>query len=368
MARPLLADPYFMKKAREERSSEINTCIACNQACLDQIFEQKIASCLVNPYACHETIYVSKPTTKAKKMAVIGAGPAGLAFSVEAAKRGHEVELFDSASEIGGQFNFAKKIPGKEEFEETIRYYNVQLKKYGVKINLNKKVDAKDFSVGAYNHIILATGVRARIPEIEGINNSKVVGYAEAINNPSALGKKIAIIGAGGIGIDVAELLVSQDHDPTQFPDQKEFFEEWGVDIKHQARGGVDGIPKQPPGPAREIWLFQRKEGKMGNGPGKTTGWIHRLALIARKVNMVPGVSYIKIDDKGLQIQKDGETKTYEVDNIILCAGQLSNHDLFAKFEALGIKNIHLIGGAKEPSELDARRAIEEGTRLALEL
>lgn len=366
LARPMLADPDFVNKAKEGKADEINTCIGCNQACLDHVFKNKVASCLVNPYACFETELVLKKVETPKKIAVVGAGPSGLSFSVEAAKRGHEVTLFDRGDEIGGQFNFAKVVPGKEEFHETIRYFNVMLKKYGVNLKLNREVSVQDLE-SDFDEIVVAAGVRPRKLTIEGFERDNVLSYMEAINNPSKVGHSVAVIGAGGIGFDVSELL---SHSETMGKDEIESYtNEWGIDQSYdENRGGLSKDKRLDFSMEREIYLLQRKTTPHGKGLGKTTGWVHRANLKKRGVNFIGGVEYQKIDDEGLHIQKDGKTQVLKVDTVVVCAGQLSNNDLYAKLEALGKENIHIIGGAKEVTEVDAKKAIRSGVELALKI
>ncbi|MBK6264201.1 NADPH-dependent 2,4-dienoyl-CoA reductase [Marivirga sp. S37H4] len=363
MARPFLADPEIIKKSEENREAEINTCIACNQACLDHVFQNKVSSCLVNPKACHETELVSKKAENPKNIAVVGAGPAGMAFATEAAKRDHKVTLFDAEAEIGGQFNMAKKIPGKEEFYETIRYFKNQIALSGVNLQLNKRVvpnDLKDF-----DEVIIACGVNPRNPKITGQENEKVLSYIDVLKLNKAVGKKVAIIGAGGIGFDVAEF-ISQEGESTSL-DTFEFLKEWGIDPGIEARGGVKDVKAHPEKSPREITMFQRSEGKMGARLGKTTGWIHRAALKNRKVKMVTNVQYEKIDEIGLHYTKDGKKHVLEVDTIILCAGQVSEKGLFQPLSDMGV-SVHLIGGSAVAAELDAKHAINQATRLALEI
>jgi 2,4-dienoyl-CoA reductase (NADPH2) len=358
MARPLLADPLFMRKAEQGKADEINTCIGCNQACLDHTFGGKITSCLVNPRACHETELVNAKLDKAKRIAVVGAGPAGLSFATTAASRGHDVTLFDAAAEIGGQFNIAKQVPGKEEFYETLRYFAKQITLTGVKLRLNTLVTADELS--AFDEVVLATGITPRTPEIEGVTHPKVLSYLDVLRDKKAVGKSVAIIGAGGIGFDVAEYLSHSGTSPSLDP--KKFFAEWGVDTSYQTVGGLAEADIEKP--ARQIFLLQRKVSKVGDGLGKTTGWIHRTGLKNRGVHMFAGVTYNKIDDAGLHVTIDGQQKTLPVDNVILCAGQEPRRDLQAALEAAG-KTVHLIGGADVAAELDAKRAINQGTRLA---
>jgi len=361
MARPFLADANFVAKAAANRADEINTCIACNQACLDHIFVGKISSCLVNPTACHETEIIIAPTKNRKKIAVIGAGPAGLSFAVTSAMRGHDVSLYDAAAEIGGQFNLAKRIPGKEEFSETLRYYARQIELSGVKLHLNSRVDAAQLNDSDYDQVILATGIAPRTPDIDGISHEKVLSYRDVIQG-AAVGKTVAIIGAGGIGFDVAEYL-SHEGIATSL-DIRAFMAEWGVDMTFKARGGVEGMtPDISPSP-REITLLQRKASKIGAGLGKTSGWVHRTGLKKKGVTMIAGCEYHKIDDQGLHYSAGGETYILEVDHVIICAGQTPLRDLVDGLE----KPYHLIGGADVAAELDAKRAIDQGTRLAADI
>jgi 2,4-dienoyl-CoA reductase (NADPH2) len=363
MARPFLADPEIIKKAEENRVEEINTCIACNQACLDHIFKNKTSSCLVNPKACHETELISEPAHTVKNIAVVGAGPAGLAFATEAARRGHKITLFDAEPQIGGQFNMAKKIPGKEEFYETLRYFKKQIELTGVNLQLNTRVIAKDLS--EFDEVVIACGVNPRNPKIPGQDNEKVLSYIEVLKEGKPVGKRVAIIGAGGIGFDVAEF-ISQVGESASL-DTADFLKEWGIDAGFKARGGVQDVEAKPELSPREITMFQRSETKMGANLGKTTGWIHRAALKNRKVKMVIGVQYEKIDDKGLHYTKNGERHLLEVDNIILCAGQVPEKGLFEPLSELKIP-VHLVGGSNVAAELDAKRAINEATRLALKI
>ena len=358
MARPLLADPLFLRKAEQGRADEINTCIGCNQACLDHTFGGKLTSCLVNPRACHETEIIDAPVTQVKRIAVVGAGPAGLSFATTAAKRGHSVTLFDAASEIGGQFNIAKQVPGKEEFYETLRYFGKQIELTGVQLKLNAKVSADDLR--DFDEVVLATGITPRVPPIPGIDHPKVLSYLDVLRDKKAVGKSVAIIGAGGIGFDVAEYLSHSGTSPSLDP--AKFFAEWGVDTSYQQVGGLTTPHLEAP--ARQLFLLQRKTSKVGDGLGKTTGWIHRTGLKNRQVHMIAGVSYDRIDDAGLHVTVNGEQKLIPVDNVVLCAGQEPKRDLQAGLEALG-KTVHLIGGADVAAELDAKRAINQGTRLA---
>lgn len=363
MARPLLADGDFVRKARQGRADEINTCIACNQACLDHTFGGKITSCLVNPRACHETELVIAPAPAAKRIAVVGAGPAGLSFAVTAAQRGHAVTLFDAASEIGGQFNIAKKVPGKEEFHETLRYFRRQLELGGVALQLGHRVEAAQLIEGGYDEIVLATGIRPRVPAIDGVDHPKVLGYLDVLQGDRPVGKRVAIIGAGGIGFDVAEYLTHAGDSGALAP--RKFYAEWGIDTDYAQAGGL-AQPQAEPSP-RRVHLLQRKSTKVGDQLGKTTGWIHRTSLKARSVAMGSGVAYERIDDTGLHITVDGQPQLLEVDNVVLCAGQEPQRELHAALSAAGC-SVHLIGGADVAAELDAKRAILQGTTLAASL
>jgi 2,4-dienoyl-CoA reductase (NADPH2) len=359
MARPLLADPDFVNKAAEDRGQDINTCIACNQACLDLVFEQKRATCLVNPRACFETELVFEPTLAPKRIAVAGGGAAGLSFACHAAERGHLVTLFEAAPELGGQLNLAKRVPGKEEFFETLRYFGRRLARAGVTVRLGERATAQ--ALMDFDDIILATGVRARRPDIPGIEHPKVISYPDLLSGRKVAGQTVAVIGAGGIGFDVAEFLVQGD----PAPQVDRYLAEWGVDGAHAHRGGL--LPKpQPPEPVRKVFLLQRKTDRMGADLGKTTGWIHRATLKAMQVKMQGGVHYERIDDAGLWIRdgKDAGSRCLAVDSVILCAGQVSERGLEEPLKAAA-KKVHLIGGADLAVELDAQRAIRQGAELA---
>ena len=360
MARPFLADSDFINKAAEGRADEINTCIGCNQACLDHTFSGRLTSCLVNPRACYETELNYIPTTAVKKIAVVGAGPAGLAAATVAAERGHAVTLFDSAAEIGGQFNVAKLIPGKEEFYETLRYFGKRIEATGVQLKLNTRVAAEDLS--EFDEVLLATGIAPRTPDIPGVDHPMVMGYLDAILQRKPVGQKVAVIGAGGIGFDVSEFICHAGESVST--NTELFWKEWGIDPELQARGGIAGVRPQPHPPAREVFLLQRKPSKVGAGLGKTTGWIHRAGLATKQVKMLNAVEYLQIDDQGLHIRRGDEVSVLPVDSIILCAGQEPLRELQAGLEAAG-KAVHLIGGADVASELDAKRAIDQGSRLA---
>ena len=368
MARPFLADADLVLKAAEDRADEINTCIGCNQACLDHTFGGKLTSCLVNPRACHETELNYPKTASPKSIAVVGAGPAGMAFASVAAERGHKVTLFDAGKEIGGQFNVAKLIPGKEEFYETLRYYRVMLDKHGVDVRLETRVSVDDLRAGNFDEVVLATGVAPRIPDIEGIDHPKVIGYLDALLERKPVGRRVAVVGAGGIGFDVSEFIVHTGASAAL--DTGHFMREWGVDLTVAHRGGVQGVTAEIPEPAREVYLLQRKASKVGKNLGKTTGWIHRTSLKNRKVQMMPGVTYRKIDDEGLHVTitpkgaEQGEDRVLPVDTIILCAGQEPLRELQSGLEAAGL-TVHLIGGSDVAAELDAKRAIDQGSRLA---
>jgi 2,4-dienoyl-CoA reductase (NADPH2) len=397
MARPFLADAEFVNKAAQDRADEINTCIGCNQACLDQIFQRKTATCLVNPYACRETELRIAPAARRRDVAVVGAGPAGMACATTAAECGHAVTLYEAAGEIGGQFNLARRIPGKEEFAETLRYFRVRLEQLGVKVELNQRPDAA--ALRGFDDVILATGIVPRTPSIPGIEHAKVASYTEIVDGRRNAGQRVALIGAGGIGFDVAELLTATDPPDGHASDGRAddpaiaaFMAEWGIDAGYLHRGGLVGansfarggnsthgpnefgptasrhiMPPRDPPPARKLWLLQRKAEKVGAGLAKTTGWIRRTLLKKRSVMMTGSVEYERIDDAGLHIKVDGQPQTLAVDTIVICAGQEPRRDLCADLQAAGIA-AKLIGGADIALELDARRAIDQGTRVALAL
>ena len=361
MARPFLADAEFVNKAAANQADHINTCIGCNQACLDHIFQAKTASCLVNPRACNETKMITTTADISKHVVIVGAGPAGLACAVTAAQRGHKVSLYDDHDCIGGQFNIARRIPGKEEFAETLRYYQVQLDELGVNIHLNQRLSSADLAALAADEVVIATGIAPRQLDIPGIEHSKVLTYLDVMNG-AEVGNKVAIIGAGGIGFDIAEYLSHGEQIPSQNIDQ--FMAQWGIDMTLQARGGIANMPQQIEPSPREIHLLQRKATKVGAGLGKTTGWIHRLGLQQKQVHMHAACEYVGIDDQGLHMNVAGEPQTLDVDNVIICAGQEPLRELVQA----GNANYHLIGGADKASELDAKRAIRQGTKLAMSL
>lgn len=362
MARPLLADAHFVAKAQQGQPEKINTCIACNQACLDHVFENKRASCLVNPQACYETELVFPPAAVAKRIAVVGAGPAGLEFATRAATRGHQIDLYDAAADIGGQFNYAKQIPGKEEFHETLRYYRERLQDTGVRVHLNQRVTAATLSAHDYDEVVIATGVVPRVVTMPGSDHPKVLGYLDVLRDHRPVGQKVAIIGAGGIGFDVAEYLTTEQS-PTL--DIEEWSRLWGVDQKYAERGGL--MPPQPESTPREVWLLQRKTSKVGAGLGKTSGWVHRATLTKKGVKMLAGVTYKEINDQGLLIDIDGKEQLLPVDHVVICAGQLPQREVHDELLAQGC-SVHLIGGANVAAELDAKRAIRQGAELAARL
>ena len=360
MARPFLADAEFVNKAAAGRADAINTCIACNQACLDHIFSRQLCSCLVNPFACHELDVTVEAAAAPKKVAVVGAGPAGLAAATQLAERGHKVGLFDSAEEIGGQFNLARRIPGKEEFGETLRYFATRLRELKVDVQLNRRVASADFQ--GYDHVVVATGIVPRTPAIPGIDHTKVTSYIDLLEGRKQAGKKVAIVGAGGIGFDVAEFLThaGDGGDPIAA-----YRKEWGIDPEYSDKRGGLTAPQMPASP-REVWLLQRKTSKVGDGLAKTTGWARRLLLQKRGVHMQGGVEYLKIDDAGLHIAVDGKPSVLDVDTIVICAGQEPRRELVAGLEAAGIEYT-LVGGADVATELDAKRAIWQATEFAVE-
>ncbi|WP_206783947.1 FAD-dependent oxidoreductase [Amycolatopsis sp. MtRt-6] len=360
MARPFLADPEWIRKAESGREDEINTCIACNQACLDHAFQRKLVSCMVNPRAGHETTLTLAPTRRAKHIAVVGAGPAGLAAATALADRGHSVELFEADDEIGGQFGIARKIPGKEEFAETIRYYRRRIEVTGVKLHLGKRVAAAELT--GFDEVVLATGVAPRVPSLPGIGHPKVLSYVDVVKHGKPVGARVAVIGAGGIGVDVSEFLT---HTTSPALDRETWLAEWGVTDPEQAAGGL-GTPRPEPSP-RQVFLLQRKKSGIGAGLGKTSGWVHRAALKAKRVEQLPGVTYERIDDAGLHITVDGVPRLLDVDTVVVCAGQEPVRDLADDLRAAGLP-VHLIGGADVAAELDAKRAIDQGTRLAAAL
>lgn len=361
MARPMLADAFFVEKASEGRSDEINTCIGCNQACLDHIFSMKIASCLVNPRACHETELLFKSTSNVKKIAIVGAGPAGLSFATYAAERGHQVTVFEASNQIGGQFNIAKTIPGKEEFYETLRYFKRKIElASNIELKLNHKATFEELEAGDFDDIVIATGVTPRELQIDGIEHAKVLSYLDVLKDRKAVGQRVAIIGAGGIGFDTAEFLSHEGESGSLNPEK--FYDEWGIDTTYAHVGGLKA--PQVEQPKREIYLLQRKASSVGGGLGKTTGWIHRTGLKHRNVKMIGGASYEKIDDQGLHIVVNDQPAVLEVDNIIICAGQEPFTAMYEQLKMAG-KSVHLIGGAKEAGELDAKRAIRQGADLA---
>lgn len=367
MARPLLADPEFGNKAAQGRGDEINVCIGCNQACLDHTFTLKRASCLVNPRACHELEIVDQKPAKSKKMAVVGAGPAGLNAAIELARRGHQVTLFDQASELGGQFNMAKRIPGKEEFYESIAYWKRQTELTGVNVQLNTRVDADLIRQQGFEEVILATGIKARTPAIDGVDHPKVLSYIDVLLHQKPVGQKVAVIGAGGIGFDVSEYLAHDFSHPSTTLDLEAWKKEWGITFEPGNAGGIDRVEPQPPAPAREIYLCQRKDEPLGKRLGKTTGWVHKASLRSRRVKFLQGVEYLKIDDAGLHIMSPKGPQVLPVDNVVICAGQDPLRELAQPLEALGIP-VHVIGGADVASELDAKRAINQAVRLAVTL
>ena len=362
MARPMLADPDLVKKTLEGREDEINTCIACNQACLDHTFTGRLTSCLVNPRACRETELNYPKTATAKRLAVVGAGPAGLAYATVAAERGHKVTLFDAAPEIGGQFNLARRIPGKEEFDETLRYYRRRIEVLGIELKLNTRADAEALKAAGFDEVIIATGIEPRTPELDGIDHPKVVGYIDVIQGKKPVGQKVAIIGAGGIGFDVAELITHAGTSASM--DIGVFAKEWGIDFKNHPRGGVTGVAPDVATSGRDVTLMQRKSDAVGKSLGKTTGWTHRLTLQRRGVKMLNGVEYLRIDDAGLHARVGDQPTLFDVDTVIVCAGQTPKRDLYDQLVRDGVKAT-LVGGAFEAAELDAKQAINQASELA---
>jgi 2,4-dienoyl-CoA reductase (NADPH2) len=379
LARPFLADPDWVAKAAEGRADEINTCIACNQACLDHTFQNRTASCLVNPRAARETELIVRPAAVRKQVAVVGAGPAGLAAATNLARRGHGVTLYEAAEEIGGQFNLAKRIPGKEEFHETIRYFGRQLELLGVLVKLGTRVSAADLVAGGYDEVVLATGVVPRVPDIPGIDHRSVLSYVDAIRG-APVGKRVAVLGAGGIGFDVSEFLT---HETSPALDREAWLAEWGVADPELARGGVEGVHRRGAPSPRQVYLLQRKTSKPGAGLGKTSGWVHRATLKHKQVELITGVSYSRIDDGGLHLSVGGQARLLDVDNVVVCAGQEPLRELAAEMSGMSRDGnwprrpgqverqsrripVHLVGGADVAAELDAKRAIEQATRLAL--
>ncbi len=363
MARPFLADPEFIQKAERGAAHSINTCIGCNQACIDHTFSGKITTCVVNPRACRETELVLSRTVRSKRVAIVGSGPAGLAAATTAAERGHRVTLFEASPEIGGQLNVAKTIPGKDEFYESIRYFADRVHVTGVDLQLNTSVIAQDLRDGGYDHVVLATGVVPRVPDIPGVDHPSVVGYLDVLRNAVPVGTRVAILGAGGIGFDVAKKLTFDADESRDATDS--FFRYWGIDPSYRNRGGLTAPPNTRS--ARQIFLLQRKSTKVGAGLGKTTGWIHRAELKRHGVEMISGVAYDRIDNDGLHITVDGQRRVLVVDTVVLCTGQEPRRELYEDLLSMGVP-VHLIGGADVATELDAKRAIRQGTELAASL
>lgn len=358
MARPFLADPDFVNKAEQNQAEDINTCIACNQACLDHVFAGKRASCLVNPQACYETELILSPTEKKRNVAIVGAGPAGMACAIALAERGFSVDLLEKNEFVGGQFNLAMQIPGKEEFKETIRYFSRRLEQMGVKVKLGQEATLDGLK--AYDEVIIATGVQPRMPPIPGIDHSSVIDYQSFIRDKVSVGQRVAVIGAGGIGVDVATFLTEPENQTLEA-----WLKDWGIEQSIEHPGGL--FPYDDYVSQRQVWLMQRKKGKVGKGPGRTTGWIHRRTLEKRGVELLGGVSYDLIDDQGLHITVEGQQRILAVDNIIICAGQRSVDGLVQPLQDLGV-NVHVIGGADHAGEVDAKRVIRQGVELAAKL
>lgn len=365
MARPLLADPEFANKAKQGRADEINVCIACNQACLDHTFSLKKASCLVNPRACHELEIKDTPVARKKKVAVVGAGPAGLNAAIELGRKGHDVTLFDQAAEIGGQFNMAKAIPGKEEFYESIAYWNRQLELKGVQTRLSTRVTAELIQAEKFDEVVVATGIKPRTPDIPGVDHPKVMSYIDVLLHKKPVGKKVAVIGAGGIGFDVSEYLAHDFSHPSPTLDLESWKKEWGITFDPANPGGIANMNPEPPAPAREIYLCQRKDEPLGKRLGKTSGWVHKASLRSRNVRFLQGVEYLLVDDRGLHIMSAKGPQILDVDNVIICAGQDSLRELADALEGKGIP-VHVVGGASVASELDAKRAINQAVRVAV--
>ncbi|RZI44747.1 NADPH-dependent 2,4-dienoyl-CoA reductase [Herbaspirillum sp. HC18] len=365
MARPFLADPDFVNKVADGRVDEINTCIACNQACLDHTFANKRASCLVNPRAGHETELVYVKTSQPRRIAVVGAGPAGMSAATVAAERGHKVTLFEASDRVGGQFNYAMRVPGKEEFAETLRYFRRRLELTGVELVLNRKVTREELLQQGFDEVIVATGIVPRTPRIDGVSHPKVLSYLDVLKHNAPVGKRVAVVGAGGIGFDVSEFLLHDPHVPLPVP-LKNWLDEWGVDLNADVNGGLrEPAPEQP---VREVYLLQRKASRLGATLGKTSGWVHRATLQRKGVRMIGGVEYRKIDDQGLHITVDGKDRLLEVDHVVICAGQESLKELMPAEQGTAGPRFHLIGGAALAAELDAKRAIREGAELAARL